>query len=116
MLKAHKAYLISVVLFTTLISLMICQSLIFNKASIGALIAIILIKTLPLLVFAKGLFQKQTRAIIWMCFVLLIYMLASVLYSFQPGLEGKFALAQTLLIVMLFASSLFHIRWAQKAA
>lgn len=115
--KNEKAYRLSVGLLLITISLMACESILFMPAQtgFGSLMVVLLIKLLPLLAFLPGLLARRIRTTTWMCFVLLIYLVIGVLYSFQPGVEGSFALIRTLLLTTLFTSSLFFIRWEHQA-
>ena len=66
------------------------------------------IKALPILAFAKGLWQQNQRTLLWLCFVLLIYFVFTVA-TWQPQ-----SWVMMLFIVVLFGSLVMHIRWHQR--
>lgn len=73
-------------------------------------VTIWIIRILPLLIFAGGVFKEQLRTIAWLCFAVLLYFVMAVTESMSP-----FALwinhVELALTVLLFCSATFFIRW-----
>jgi uncharacterized membrane protein len=67
-------------------------------------------KLLPLLIFLPGMLADRLRTFIWLCFVCLLYFIASVERLFaQP--ESWLAITGMVAVVLLFSSAMMYVRW-----
>lgn len=73
-------------------------------------ITIWVIRTLPLLIFVRGVLREDLRTLAWLCFVVLLYFVMAVTESMSP-----FALwinyVELALTVVIFCSATLFIRW-----
>lgn len=69
-----------------------------------------LVHLLPLLAFAPSVLRGNPRAHAWLCFVLLIYFMESVLAALVPNTRWL-GLAEGLLITTLFTGAMLFARW-----
>lgn len=86
---------------------------IFNFFAFGevnlAAIFIWLLQTMPLLIFARGLFLTHLRTYGWLCFVVLLYFIHAVLVAFDPA-RRIFGVTEVLLCIALFVALVIFIR------
>jgi uncharacterized membrane protein len=71
-----------------------------------------LVKILPLLIFIPGIIKKKYRTYSWLCFAILPYFIWITPLVMGRGSWGDWLL--TLLIVILFISSMMTSRWMQQ--
>lgn len=67
---------------------------------------------LPLFLFVKGIWQRDWRTHIWLCFALLFYFLV-VINQLAQTPTAWLAWMQCGIIVILFSGALFYCRWAK---
>lgn len=77
-------------------------------------ITIWLIRSLPLLAFMPWLLRRNHRAMIWLCFLLLLYFLVAVPNAMSP-IGVWINHVEAWLVVVLFVSSMMYSRWIQRA-
>lgn len=82
--------------------------LMLGGLSVGA-VAISLLQTLPLLLFAPGLQRTRLRSYGWMSFVVQLYFVHAVLDAFRPGQLAQ-GLVEIALCVGLFVALILFIR------
>jgi uncharacterized membrane protein len=68
-----------------------------------------LLRTIPLLIFARGLFLAHLRTYGWMCFVVLMYFTHGVLVAFDPS-RRILGIAEVVLCTTLFIALVVFIR------
>ena len=73
-------------------------------------ISIWLIRTLPILLFAYGVFKQQLRSIAWLCFAILLYFAMAVTEAMSPYVIW-FNYIELAVVVVLFCSATIFIRW-----
>jgi uncharacterized membrane protein len=71
-----------------------------------------LVKVLPLLIFIPGFIKKKYRTYSWLCFAILPYFIWIIPLVMGRGSWGDWLL--TILIVILFISSMMTSRWMQQ--
>ncbi len=106
--KRKYSRVISVSAYIALMAYLVISTMASEATGFG-LITIIGIKCFPLLGFAFAVYIQHLRQLAWMCFILLIYFTLEVI----PGPENGFLGA--LIITLLYASTMFHIRWHNRA-
>jgi uncharacterized membrane protein len=67
-----------------------------------------LVQTLPLLAFVPSILKSHPRPYIWLCFVILLYFCAGVIYAVDGSPLG---MMQTLLSAGLFCTAMMYARW-----
>lgn len=85
-------------LLFALIGVLIVETLWLTQLPPIALLLILLLKTLPLILFIQPLRQRRPLAPVWFSALLLLYFCWAVLASWAPGTEGIFALIRALLV------------------
>lgn len=78
--------------------------------SAAALLIGWLLHSLGLLVFLPGIRAGRARSAVWLAFVLLFYVISSVLSAFAPGLPGLLAQVETVLIIGLFVLTIRYVK------
>ena len=73
-------------------------------------ISIWLIRTVPILFFAFGVFKHQLRSIAWLCFAILLYFAMAVTEAMSPYVIW-FNYIELAVVVLLFCSATVFIRW-----
>jgi uncharacterized membrane protein len=79
----------------------------------GQPLVIYLIVLLPLVMFAPGVFMNNTRTLIWMGFVLLLYFASAVFGVTKPE-PNILDIAELTLTVTLFCGAMLYTRIRQK--
>ena len=69
-----------------------------------------LLHSLGLLAFLPGIRAGRPRSAVWLAFVLLFYVISSVLAAFAPGLPGLLAQVETVLIIGLFVLAIRFVK------
>ncbi len=86
---------------------------VFNIFAFGELnlaaVFIWLLQTIPLMIFARGLFLTHLRTYGWLCFVVLLYFTHAVLVAFDPS-RRFLGIAEVLLCTVLFVALVIFIR------
>ncbi|MFT4861303.1 MAG: putative membrane protein [Pseudohongiellaceae bacterium] len=86
---------------------------VFNIFAFGELnlaaVFIWLLQTIPLMIFARGLFLTQLRTYGWLCFVVLLYFTHAVLVAFDPS-RRILGITEVLLCTVLFVALVIFIR------
>ncbi|MCB1615270.1 MAG: DUF2069 domain-containing protein [Pseudomonadales bacterium] len=70
-------------------------------------------QVIPLLLFLPGMLKKNWRTYIWLCFILLLYFLVSVLNIFSPTVLIT-DYVELALICSLFITAMLFCRWRQR--
>lgn len=78
----------------------------------GASIGLLIIQSLPLLIFLPGLLKDNPRTHIGLCFVVLLYFIKGVEGVFHPA-RSWFDIALIVFSVSIFISSMLTSRWLQ---
>ncbi|MFT5889628.1 MAG: putative membrane protein [Zhongshania sp.] len=73
-------------------------------------ISIWLIRTVPVLLFAVGVFKEQLRPIAWLCFASLLYFAMAVTEAMSPFVIW-FNYIELAVVVLVFCSATAFIRW-----
>ncbi|WP_373087548.1 DUF2069 domain-containing protein [Zhongshania sp.] len=73
-------------------------------------ISIWLIRTVPILLFAYGVFKHRLRSIAWLCFAVLMYFAMAVTEAMSPYVIW-FNYIELAVVVVLFCSATAFIRW-----
>jgi len=73
-------------------------------------ITIWLIRVVPILLFAYGVFKHQLRSIAWLCFAILLYFAMAVTEAMSPYVIW-FNYVELAVVVVLFCSATVFIRW-----
>ena len=108
--KANRSRTAVVVL---LIALIACYG--YNHIVTGIDIGFrMVISIVPLAIFLPGIQKRQYRSASLLCFVLLLYFMATVQNLFTPGETISESIAMTI-IVLLFVVAMFYSRWQQRA-
>jgi uncharacterized membrane protein len=74
---------------------------------------LVAIRTVPLLIFAYGLFRDNLRTYAWLSFVLLFYFTQAVVNIFTD-LNYYLSIIMVIITVTLFLSAMFYIRWQKQ--
>lgn len=61
-----------------------------------------LLHSIALIAFIPGLRAAKARSAVWLAFVLMFYSVFAVLGAFAPGLSGRLAIVEAVLIGLLF--------------
>ncbi len=77
-------------------------------------LVVCLMALLPLALLLPWIIKKNTRAHIWLCFVLLGYFLNAVLHAFIAQ-YGWLPLLEITILIGLFISSMLFARWQHRA-
>ncbi|MDA0688228.1 MAG: DUF2069 domain-containing protein [Proteobacteria bacterium] len=102
----HKALLLSyysLLVFFLLVSLQALESPGISTPVIW------LIQVFPLLIFAPGLHSQNSRSLLWLSLVVLLYFMHGVLVSFD-SVRRYWGFAEVALCVLLFSLSILRIR------
>ena len=73
--------------------------------------AVVSLKLIPLLIFIPGLIKQTFRTYSWICFVCLIYFVVIFPVAYTRSLWSDWLI--TLLVTILFISSMMTSRWLQ---
>lgn len=82
-------------------------------ASTTSLLAIIIIKSLPLLLPIVGVVGGNVRSHSWLCFIVMIYFISGVLRATTPT-QLVWGLIEVLLSVEIFVCAMLYIRWEKR--
>lgn len=80
----------------------------FGELNLAA-VFIWLLQTIPLLIFARGLFLTHLRTYGWFCFVVLLYFTHATLVAFDPA-RRFLGVTEVLLCTALFVALIIFIR------
>jgi len=80
----------------------------FGELNLAALF-IWSLQTIPLLIFARGLFLTHLRTYGWLCFVVLLYFTHGVLVAFDPS-RRLLGITEVILCTTLFIALVIFIR------
>lgn len=72
-----------------------------------------ILQTAPLLLVLPGLLKGRNRSYLWLCFILLIYICASVVDVTMPGRGWQHGLLAVLSLTLFF-SAMMTSRWQQR--
>lgn len=78
--------------------------------STTSLIAIMVIKCLPLLLPVAGVIQGNVRSHSWLCFIVAIYFISGVLRATTPT-QLTWGLVEVFLSVEVFVCAMLYVRW-----
>ncbi|WP_237058977.1 DUF2069 domain-containing protein [Microbulbifer sediminum] len=76
----------------------------------GGSITLWVLQTMPLLLVLPGMLKQQYRSYLWLCFILLIYICASIVDVMMPG-RGWQDGVLLVLSLTLFFSAMMTSRW-----
>lgn len=71
-----------------------------------------LVQCLPLLIFIPGLLQQGHRTYTWICFVILLYFIRSVVNTMSPFIRWHDVL-ELVLSIVIFITAMMTSRWLQ---
>lgn len=77
--------------------------------NITAILVLLIIKTVPLLIFIPGLRSRRLRTYAWLSFVVLLYFVQSVQTAFIADAR-LYGVILTVLLTVLFCALVIHIR------
>lgn len=102
---------------TVLVStfLLMCLILIINVISSAFNTVILIVQIIPLGITIPGQLKGSSRAIQWLCFVDLFFLVQGILLCFTPG-RMIFGLIETLICLLIFFSAIIFIRTSRNAA
>lgn len=86
--------------------------LIWNLFLPGGSVKWWILQTLPLLLVLPGLLKRRYRSYLWLCFILLLYITASIVDVMMPGRGWQHGVL-LLLSFTLFISAMMTSRWQQ---
>ncbi|MBT5485193.1 MAG: DUF2069 domain-containing protein [Gammaproteobacteria bacterium] len=95
--------------------LLLCLILIINFFSNAFNPIILIVQLIPLAMTLPGQLQGSSRAIQWLCFVDLFFLVQGILLCFTPG-RMLLGLLETLICLIVFFSAIIFIRAARNAA
>lgn len=88
--------------------LLACE--VMDASGRAAPLPIWVIKLAPLLVVLPGVLRDRLRAVVWLCFISLLYFVAAVQRVFaEPG--SPRAVLELLAVVLLFSSAMLYVRY-----
>ena len=106
-----KSNRVVVLAYTALLTVFVLYAL-WQLATGGnavAIVALLLIKTVPLAIFIPGLRARKLRTYAWLSFVSLLYFVQSVQTAFTVDARG-YGVLVTLLVATLFCALVVYIR------
>ncbi|MEY3668299.1 MAG: hypothetical protein RL572_1839 [Pseudomonadota bacterium] len=106
--ESHRAVVYS---YGSLLAVFVLYSLwqIINGGNAVAVLVLLIIKTLPLVIFIPGLRVRRLRTYAWLSFVSLLYFIQSVQTAFTQDAR-LYGIVCTLIIATLFCALVVHIR------
>ena len=101
---------------TVLVStfLLICIIFIINVIGSAFNPVILIVQIIPLGLTIPGQLKESSRAIQWLCFVDLFFLVQGILLCFTPG-RLIFGLIETLICLLIFFSAIIFIRASRNA-
>lgn len=84
----------------------------FSKEPALDNLPILLIQTVPLLIFLPSLLRNNSMALLWMSCVLLLYIIKAVL-NLSLGIDVLFAALQSIFSITLFTASMMLVRYSR---
>jgi uncharacterized membrane protein len=75
-------------------------------------LGVLLIQTLPLLVFLPGLLRRNSMVLLWMSCVLLLYIIKAVL-NVSLGIDVLFAALESTFSITLFTATMLFVRYSR---
>lgn len=82
----------------------------WNLSLPGGSIKLWILQTVPLLLVLPGLLKRRYRSYLWLCFILLLYITASIVDVTMPGRGWQDGIL-LLLSLTLFFSAMMTSRW-----
>lgn len=114
--KSGIAWQITTVLYGCLLLALILDHTLLRQAFYWP---VYLMQTIPLLMVLPGLWQRQPRSVIWLCFIILFHFLVAVENIFQSFSAGNVYIAaytcMIAIILSLFTSSILFVRWQKQS-
>ncbi len=97
-------------------SLLLLALLVLIQWTSGSFNLLILIaQMIPLALTLPGQFNKSSRSMQWLCFVVLFFMVQGILLAFTPG-RTWIGLTEAAICLILFFSAIIFIRASRKTA
>ncbi|MCW8127028.1 DUF2069 domain-containing protein [Microbulbifer halophilus] len=84
--------------------------MVWNLSLPGGSIKLWILQTVPLLLVLPGLLKRRFRSYLWLCFILLLYITASIVDVTMPGRGWQDGIL-LLLSLTLFFSAMMTSRW-----
>lgn len=84
--------------------------MVWNLSLPGGSIKLWILQTVPLLLVLPGLLKRRYRSYLWLCFILLLYITASIVDVTMPGRGWQDGIL-LLLSLTLFFSAMMTSRW-----
>ena len=81
-----------------------------DGAPLNVIMILALMPTLPLLLFAPGIWLRRPRSHAWLCFVSLLYFMHGVDQAFLPG-SKLIGLGLSVSSIVLFMAAMMFSRW-----
>lgn len=75
-------------------------------------LGILLIQTVPLLIFLPGLLRSNSMVLLWMSCVLLLYIIKAVL-NLSLGIDVLFAALESFFSITLFTATMLFVRYSR---
>lgn len=76
-----------------------------NQLSFPASLVVLVLKSMPLLIFLPWLLQPNYKASLFFCLLLMFYFAFSAIGMFEQNIKGNIALLDGVFIICLFTSS-----------
>jgi uncharacterized membrane protein len=96
--------------FSLLLFIIIDLAINSPVSSITSLIAIMVIKCLPLCLPIVGIIKGNVRSHSWLCFIVTIYFISGVLRATTPT-QLTWGLIEVFLSVEVFVCAMMYVRW-----
>lgn len=84
----------------------------FSKEPAVNNLGVLLIQTVPLLIFLPGLLRSNSMVLLWMSCVLLLYIIKAVL-NFSLGIDVLFAALESIFSITLFTATMLFVRYSR---
>jgi len=84
----------------------------FAKEPAMGNLGLLLIQTVPLLIFLPGLLRSNSMALLWMSCVLLLYIIKAVL-NLSLGIDVLFAALESISSITLFTATMMFVRYSR---
>ena len=84
----------------------------FSKDPAVSNLGVLLIQTVPLLIFLPGLLRNNSMVLLWMSCVLLLYIIKAVL-NFSLGIDVLFSGLESTFSITLFTATMMLVRYSR---
>ncbi len=108
--RARICHAMAIISYISLFILMIASVIYSDVPAEASRLLMYSVKLIPLIIFIPGLLKMSPRTHIWICFVVLLYFIQSVVNAWLS--QGNlFDLVTCATTVSLFISSMMFVRW-----